>query len=54
MAPGHVAYGIRASYGLHHITPDHISAWERGSAAPTATELTALAGALWCAPGELL
>lgn len=54
MAPGHVAYGIRASYGLNHITPDHISAWERGTAAPTAAELSALAGALWCAPGELL
>ncbi|NBE52704.1 XRE family transcriptional regulator [Streptomyces boluensis] len=54
MAPGHVAYGMSASYGMTHITPDHISAWERGVAAPTAHELNALAGALWCAPGELM
>ncbi|MEV6957956.1 helix-turn-helix transcriptional regulator [Streptomyces sp. NPDC051207] len=54
MAPGHVAYGMRASYGLAHITPDHITAWERGTAVPTASELTALAGALWCAPRELM
>lgn len=54
MAPGHVAYGMRASYGLTHITPEHITAWERGVALPTAAELTALAGALWCAPGELM
>ncbi|WP_240649127.1 helix-turn-helix transcriptional regulator [Streptomyces sp. Z26] len=54
MAPGHVAYGMRASYGLTHVSPEHITAWERGSALPTASELTALAGALWCAPGELM
>ncbi|MFD6324151.1 XRE family transcriptional regulator [Streptomyces sp. NPDC058442] len=54
MAPGHVAYGMRASYGLTHITPDHITAWERGVALPTATELTALAGALWCSPSDLM
>ncbi len=54
MAPGHVAYGIRASYGLAHVTPDTVLAWERGIATPTSGELTALAGALWCTPGELL
>jgi transcriptional regulator with XRE-family HTH domain len=54
MAPGHVAYGMRASYGMAHITPDHISAWERGDALPTAGELSALAGALWCSPDELM
>jgi transcriptional regulator with XRE-family HTH domain len=54
MAPGHVAYGMRASYGMSHVSPDHIAAWERGDAMPTANELTALAGALWCAPGELM
>lgn len=54
MAPGHVAYGMRASYGTAHITPDHITAWERGTALPTASELTALAGALWCNPRELM
>lgn len=54
MAPGHVAYGMRASYGMAHITPDHIAAWERGDALPSASELTALAGALWCSPDELM
>ncbi|MGH3313002.1 MAG: helix-turn-helix domain-containing protein [Streptomyces sp.] len=54
MAHGHVAYGMRASYGMAHITADHIAAWERGVALPTAGELTALAGALWCAPDELM
>ncbi|WP_345042046.1 helix-turn-helix transcriptional regulator [Streptomyces sannanensis] len=54
MAPGHVAYGMRASYGMAHVTPDHITAWERGTALPTSQELTALAGALWCAPSELM
>ncbi|QEU91732.1 helix-turn-helix domain-containing protein [Streptomyces kanamyceticus] len=54
MAPGHVAYGMRASYGLAHITPDTIMAWERGLASPTSAELTALAATLWCSPGELM
>lgn len=53
MAPGHVAYGLRAQYGLH-ITPDTVVAWERGLDAPGAHELTALAGVLWCAPTDLL
>ncbi|MFD8572716.1 helix-turn-helix domain-containing protein [Streptomyces sp. NPDC059639] len=54
MAPGHVAYGMRASYGLAYITPETIIAWEHGDATPSAGELTALAGALWCSPGELI
>lgn len=54
MAPGHVAYGMRASFGMAHITPEHVAAWERGAALPTSEELTALAGALWCAPAELM
>lgn len=54
MAPGHVAYGMRASYGMTHVTPEHVAAWERGDALPNPTELTALAGALWCSPGELM
>lgn len=54
MAPGHVAYGMRASFGMTHVSPDHITAWERGAALPTANELTALAAALWCTPGELM
>ncbi|RVU20429.1 XRE family transcriptional regulator [Streptomyces antnestii] len=54
MAPGHVAYGMRASYGQHHVTPDTVVAWEQELASPTASELTALAGALWCSPGDLI
>ncbi|MFF2654568.1 helix-turn-helix domain-containing protein [Streptomyces sp. NPDC058045] len=54
MAPGHVAYGMRASYGMTHITPDHITAWERGAAVPEGRELAALAGVLWCSPGDLM
>ncbi|MEU8528050.1 helix-turn-helix domain-containing protein [Streptomyces sp. NPDC048629] len=53
MAPGHVAYGLRAQYGMA-VTPDTVVAWERGQLAPTSRELTALAGVLWCAPSELL
>ncbi|MFF8844474.1 helix-turn-helix domain-containing protein [Streptomyces sp. NPDC015127] len=53
MAPGHVAYGLRAQYGLP-VTPDTVMAWERGLATPGTRELTALAGVLWCSPGELL
>ncbi|GGP63697.1 MULTISPECIES: XRE family transcriptional regulator [Streptomyces] len=54
MAPGHVAYGMRASFGTSHITPEHVIAWERGTHVPDAGELTALAGALWCRPSELM
>ncbi|MFH8516982.1 helix-turn-helix domain-containing protein [Streptomyces gelaticus] len=54
MAPGHVAYGMRASYGMTHITPDHITAWERGTALPAHGEVAALAAALWCTPSELM
>ncbi|WP_351223723.1 helix-turn-helix transcriptional regulator [Streptomyces sp. NPDC002133] len=53
MAPGHVAYGLQAQYGLQ-IAPDIVVAWERGLLAPNSQELTALAGVLWCAPGDLL
>ncbi|MFI7409359.1 XRE family transcriptional regulator [Streptomyces sp. NPDC049627] len=54
MGPGHVAYGMRASYGLPYVTEDLVVAWERELAAPTSNELTALAGVLWCSPSELL
>lgn len=53
MAPGHVAYGLRAQYGLL-VAPETVMAWERGEISPTSVELTALAGVLWCSPGELL
>ncbi len=54
MGPEHVAYGMRASFGLPHVTPDLVIAWERGIAAPSTPEVTALAGVLWCSPGELI
>jgi len=54
MGPEHVAYGMRASYGLPYVTPDLVAAWERGITAPSGPELTALAGVLWCSPGELI
>ncbi|MEU6484293.1 helix-turn-helix transcriptional regulator [Streptomyces sp. NPDC046887] len=53
MAPAHVAYGLRAQYGLG-VAPETVIAWERGHASPDARELSALAGVLWCSPGELL
>lgn len=53
MAPGHVAYGLRAQYGLL-VTPETVMAWERGEISPDSAELTALAGVLWCSPGELI
>ncbi|MFE0130536.1 hypothetical protein ACFWY6_02900 [Streptomyces sp. NPDC059037] len=46
MAPGDVAYGMQASYGLAYITPDTISDWERGFASPCSAELATLA-AIW-------
>ncbi|MGW5197276.1 helix-turn-helix domain-containing protein [Streptomyces spiralis] len=54
MGPEHVAHGMRVSYGLPHVTPGLVTAWERGIASPSGPELTALAGVLWCAPGELI
>jgi transcriptional regulator with XRE-family HTH domain len=54
MGPEHVAYGMRASYGMPYVTPDLVIAWERGAVTPSNPELTALAGVLWCSPGELI
>ncbi|MGP4084316.1 helix-turn-helix domain-containing protein [Streptomyces sp. KR55] len=54
MGPEHVAYDLRASYGLPYVTPDLVIAWERGTANPSSPELTALAGVLWCSPAELI
>ncbi|MFF2325463.1 MULTISPECIES: helix-turn-helix domain-containing protein [unclassified Streptomyces] len=53
MLPGHVAYGLGAQYGLR-VGTDTVIAWERGLAVPGEYELIALAGVLWCSPGELL
>ncbi|MFD5340533.1 helix-turn-helix domain-containing protein [Streptomyces hawaiiensis] len=54
MTPEHVAYGMRVSYGHPHVSPDHVIAWERGATAPSNSELTGLAGVLWCSPAELI
>jgi transcriptional regulator with XRE-family HTH domain len=54
MGPEHVAHGMRVSFGLPHVTAGLVTAWERGVASPAGPELTALAGVLWCAPGELI
>ncbi|WP_181794793.1 XRE family transcriptional regulator [Streptomyces sp. WELS2] len=54
MGPEHVAYAMRVSYGLPYVTPDLVIAWERGTLSPGNPELTALAGVLWCSPGELI
>ncbi|MFJ3302804.1 helix-turn-helix domain-containing protein [Streptomyces sp. NPDC086549] len=54
MGPEHVAHGMRVSYGLPYVTADLVIAWERGTAAPSSPELTALARVLWCSPGELV
>ncbi|MEV6172969.1 XRE family transcriptional regulator [Streptomyces sp. NPDC051954] len=54
MGPEHVAHDMRASYGLPYVSPDLVVAWERGALTPTSPELTALAGVLWCSPGELI
>ncbi|MFJ8359395.1 helix-turn-helix domain-containing protein [Streptomyces sp. NPDC093984] len=54
MEPEHVAHTMRSSYGLPHVTPDLVVDWEDGAATPRPHELTALAGVLWCAPGELV
>ncbi|MEV5959777.1 helix-turn-helix transcriptional regulator [Streptomyces sp. NPDC051987] len=53
MGPEQVAHDLRASYGLPYVTPDLVRAWEQGATNPTSPELIALAGALWCTPGDL-
>ncbi|MFC9826794.1 helix-turn-helix domain-containing protein [Streptomyces albogriseolus] len=52
--PDHVAHALRASYDLPYVTPALVAAWERGNASPSHPELAALAGVLWCSPGELI
>ncbi|MFG3293552.1 XRE family transcriptional regulator [Streptomyces sp. NPDC048179] len=54
MGPEHVAYDLQASYGMPYATPELVLAWEGGKLVPTSPELTALAGVLWCTPGELI
>ncbi|MFG2832742.1 helix-turn-helix domain-containing protein [Streptomyces sp. NPDC048434] len=53
MTPAHVAYGMWSAFGIQ-MAPGTVVSWEWGESVPSEAELTALAGALWCAPGELL
>ncbi|MFH8365492.1 helix-turn-helix domain-containing protein [Streptomyces sp. NPDC018031] len=53
MTWAHVAHGMWAAYGLR-VPPATVAAWENGESAPGTAELAALAGALWCAPGDLM
>ncbi|MER7409669.1 transcriptional regulator [Streptomyces sp. NHF165] len=53
MAPRDVAHGMRAAFGLT-VAAETVTAWERGEQTPDDRELTALAGALWCAVPELM
>ncbi|KUJ64716.1 DNA-binding protein [Streptomyces albus subsp. albus] len=48
-----VAHGMWAAYGLR-VAPAAVLAWERGETGPGTAELGALAGALWCAPSDLM
>ncbi|GGS83851.1 XRE family transcriptional regulator [Streptomyces griseoviridis] len=54
MGPELVARDLRVSYGLPHVGPDLVLAWEGGSVQPSEAEVNALAGTLWCSPAELL
>ncbi|WKX72678.1 helix-turn-helix transcriptional regulator [Streptomyces sp. XD-27] len=53
MTHAHVSHGMWAAYGLR-VPPADVASWERGETAPGTTELAALAGALWCAPADLM
>ncbi|NLU67072.1 XRE family transcriptional regulator [Streptomyces sp. HNM0574] len=53
MTPQDVAYGMRAAYGAQ-VTARTVAAWEAGLGTPDESQLTALAGALWCSPADLL
>ncbi|MFD7918796.1 XRE family transcriptional regulator [Streptomyces sp. NPDC059740] len=53
MTPAQVAHGMWAAYGLR-VLPSTVESWEAARSLPDRRELLALAGALWCAPGDLL
>ncbi|MGW7517581.1 XRE family transcriptional regulator [Streptomyces sp. NPDC054796] len=53
LTPENVAYGMGAAYGMR-IAPQTVAAWEAGIGAPDPAQLGALAGALWCAPSDLM
>ncbi|CCB76947.1 MULTISPECIES: helix-turn-helix domain-containing protein [Streptomycetaceae] len=53
MSHAQVSHAIRVSFALD-VAPGTVRAWERGEAFPGEREVAALAGALWCAPADLL
>lgn len=53
LSHGNVAHGMWAAYGIR-VDPRTVAAWEQRDGAPDERQLTALAGALWCAPADLL
>ncbi|MEU6158722.1 helix-turn-helix transcriptional regulator [Streptomyces sp. NPDC047130] len=53
LGPEEVAHGMRTAFGLGHVTPELVTAWERGEVPPGREELTGLAGMLWCSPADL-
>ncbi|MDJ0341462.1 helix-turn-helix transcriptional regulator [Streptomyces sp. H10-C2] len=53
MNHSHIAHAMWISYGTP-VRPETIAAWERGEEVPQASELPALAGALWCDPSDLM
>ncbi|MCK1797549.1 helix-turn-helix transcriptional regulator [Streptomyces sp. XM4193] len=53
MTEAQVADGMAASYGVR-VGPETVRAWEHRDGTPGSAELTALAGALWCDPSELI
>ncbi|WP_258572930.1 helix-turn-helix transcriptional regulator [Streptomyces sp. KM273126] len=53
MTHSDVGYGMWAAYGVQ-VAAATLAARENGDDLPTELQLQALAGALWCAPGDLL
>lgn len=53
MNHSHIAHAMWISYGTP-VRPETVAAWERGELVPRASELPALAGALWCDPSDLM
>jgi hypothetical protein len=53
LGPEEVAHGMRTACGLGHVTPELVTAWERGEVRPGRDELTGLAGMLRCSPADL-
>ncbi|WP_448318154.1 helix-turn-helix domain-containing protein [Streptomyces sp. CO7] len=53
LGPEEIAHGMRTAFGLGHVTPELVTAWEKGQLQPSRDELAGLAGMLWCSPADL-